>query len=200
MIAFCTMLCGGEDCSDMATFGCAKEVFLRQFLRLPCGSPSHDTFGRVFRLLDPARFQACFLRFINDFTQAAQGVVAVDGKTLCRSFDHASGKSTLHLVSAWAVDSRLIPGQVATAEKSNEITTVPKPLDMLSLHGTIVTADAMNCQCATAKLVIAKGGGYVLALKGNQCTLQADVRLYLDDPAHQAGLSGASGKLKQLFP
>jgi len=189
LIALCAMLCGAEDCSDMAVFGRAKEAFLRRFLRLRHGIPSHDTFRRVFRLLDPAQFHACFLRFMQDFAQAAQGVIAIDGKTLRRSFDRATQKSPLHLVSAWAAGSRLLLGQIATDEKSNEITAVPKLLEMLSLKGTIVTADALNCQRTIAAKVVEKGGDYVLALKGNQGTLLEDVRLYLDDPAHASVLS-----------
>jgi predicted transposase YbfD/YdcC len=142
----------------------------------------------VFPLLDPAQFQLCFLRFMDDFAAAAQEVIAIDGKTLRRSFDRASGKSPLHLVSAWASGARLVLGQVATDEKSNEITAVPKLLEMLSLKGAIVTADALNCQRAIASQVVAQEGDYVLALKGNQGTLHADVSLYLDDPAYAAGL------------
>ena len=182
LIAFCTMLCGGEDCSDMALFGRAKEPFLREFLRLPHGIPSHDTFSRLFRLLDPARFQACFVRFMQRFAEAARGVVAIDGKTLRRSFDHAARQSPLHLVSAWAAEQRLVLGQLAVDDKSNEITAVPKLLAMLSLKGAIVTADALHCQRAIAEQVVAQGGDYVLALKGNQGTLHADVSLFLDDP------------------
>jgi predicted transposase YbfD/YdcC len=189
LIALCAILCGAEDCSDMAVFGRAKEPFLRQFLTLRHGIPSHDTFSRVFRLLDPAQFHVCFLRFMQDFAQAAQGVIAIDGKTLRRSFDRAAQKSPLHLVSAWAVDSRLLLGQVATEEKSNEITAVPKLLEMLSLKGSIVTADALNCQRSIAAKVIEKGGDYVLALKANQGTLLDDVRLYLDDPAQASALA-----------
>jgi hypothetical protein len=126
VIGFCTILCDGEDCSDMALFGRAKEGFLRQFLRLPHGIPSHDTCSRVFRLLDPAQFQACFLRFMADFAVAAGGVMAIDGKTLRRSFDRAAERSPLHLVTAWAADCRLVLGQMATDVKSNEITAVPK--------------------------------------------------------------------------
>jgi predicted transposase YbfD/YdcC len=181
MIAFCAMLCGAEDCSDMALFGRAKQPFLRQFLRLRHGIPSHDTFSRVFRLLDPVQFHACFLRFMEDFAAAARGVIAVDGKTLRRSFDRAANQSPLHLVSAWAVGCRLLLGQVATDEKSNEITAVPKLLEMLSLKGAIVTADALNCQRSIAAKVVDKGGDYVLALKGNQGSLFEDVRLFLDD-------------------
>ena len=143
----------------------------------------------MFRLLDPAQFQACFLHFMEDFAEAAQGVIAIDGKTLRRSFDRAAEKSPLHLVSAWAAGSRLVLAQVATDEKSNEITAVPKLLEMLSLNGAIVTADALNCQRAIAAQVVEQGGDYVLALKGNQGTLHDDVRLFLDDPAHASELS-----------
>ena len=182
VIAQCTMLCGGEDCTDMELFGRAKEPFLRQFLRLPHGIPSHDTFSRVFRLLDPVKFHACFLRFMQRFAETTQGVVAIDGKTLRHSFDRAAGGSALHLISAWAADQRLVLGQLAVDDKSNEITAVPKLLELLSLEGTIVTADALNCQRAIARQIVDQGGDYVLALKGNQGTLHADVALFLDDP------------------
>lgn len=182
IIALCTILCGGEDCSDMALFGRAKEPFLRQFLTLKHGIPSHDTFSRVFRLLDAAQFHAGFVRFMQRFSQRLEGVVALDGKTLRRSFDHAAGQSPLHLVSAWAVEQRLVLGQVAVDEKSNEITAVPHLLRLLSLEGVVVTADALNCQRDIAAQVVAQGGDYVLALKGNQATLFEDVKLFLDDP------------------
>ena len=158
-------------------------------LHLRHGIPSHDTFSRVFRLLEWMQFQACFLRFMADFAEAAREVIAIDGKTLRRSFDRASGKSPLHLVSAWAAGSRLVLGQVATEEKSNEITAVPKLLEMISLKGAIVTTDALNCQRAIAAQVIAQGGDYLLALKGNQGTLHDDVRRFLDDPAHASELT-----------
>lgn len=187
MIALCTMLCGGEDCSDMAAFGRAKEDFLRQFLALRHGIPSHDTFSRLFRHLDPTAFHTCFLHFMRGFSQKLQGVVAIDGKTLRRSFDRAAGKSPLHLVSAWAADQRLVLGQIAVDDKSNEITAVPKLLELLSLKGTIVTADALNCQRSICEKIIEKGGEYVLALKGNQGSLHADVSLFLDDPALKPG-------------
>ena len=182
VIALCTMVCGGGDCTDMALFGRAKEAFLRRFLRLRHGIPSHDTFSRLFRLLDPAAFHGCFLRFMQRFAESTQGVVAIDGKTLRHSFDRAAGTSPLHLISAWAADQRLVLGQLAVDGKSNEITAVPELLKMLSLEGTIVTADAMNCQRDIAQQVTDQGGDYVLALKGNQGTLYADVALFLDDP------------------
>ena len=139
MIALCTMLCGCEDCSDMEVFGRAKRPFLRQFLRLQHGIPSHDTFSRVFRRLDPKPFQVCFMRFMERFAPGLDGVIAIDDKTLRGSFDRASGQSPLHMVHAWAVDQRLLLGQIATDAKSNEITAVPKFLAMLSLKGCIVT-------------------------------------------------------------
>ena len=104
VIALCAVLCGAEDCSDMALFGRAKEAFFREFLTLRHGVPSHDTFSRVFRLIDPVKFHACFLVFMRKFSETIQGVIAIDGKTLRRSFDRASKKSALHLVSAWAAD------------------------------------------------------------------------------------------------
>ena len=189
LIALCTMLCGGEDCSDMVEFGHAKRPFLRQFLRLKHGIPSHDTFSRVFRLLDPEPFHACFVRFMERFAQGLEGVVAIDGKTLRRSFDRASGQSALHMVHAWASDQRLLLGQVATEAKSNEITAVPKLLSMLSLKGCIVTADAMGCQRAICAQIVEQGGDYAIALKGNQGTLHEDVRLFLEDPDRTAETS-----------
>ena len=181
LIAFGAVLCGGEDYSDMEEFGHAKQDYFRQFLRLPHGIPSHDTFSRLFRLLDPAQFHACFLTFMQRFAENLEGVVAIDGKTLRRSFDRASTQSPLHLVSAWAADQRLVLGQVAVNDKSNEITAVPKLLELLSLKGTIVTADAMHCQRTVAAQVLAQGGDYVLALKANQGTLHEDVRHLLED-------------------
>jgi predicted transposase YbfD/YdcC len=182
MIALCTVLCGGETCADMALFGRAKREFLQQFLTLPHGIPSHDTFSRIFRLLDPGRFHVWFITFMQRFAEGCQGVVAIDGKTMRRSFDRAAAASPLHLVSAWAADARLCLGQVVVADKSNEIVAVPKLLQLLSLAGRIVTADAMSCQRKIARQVIDQGGDYVLALKGNQETLHDDVRRFLDDP------------------
>jgi len=189
LIALCTILTGGQDCSDMALFGEIKQPFLRQFLRLRHGIPSHDTFSRMFRLLDPAPFETCFIRFMQRFAETLQGVVAIDGKTLRRSFDRAAGKSPLHMLHAWSADQRLLLGQLAVDGKSNEITAVPKLLELLSLKGRIVTADALNCQRAIAAKVVAQGGDYVLALKGNQGSLHDDVRTFLDDPARPAEAS-----------
>jgi predicted transposase YbfD/YdcC len=182
VIALCTVLCGGQTAVDMAEFGGAKKDFLSRFLKLEHGIPSHDTFSRVFRFVDPEQFRACFITFMARFAEAAQGVIAIDGKTLRHSFDTASATSSLHMVSAWGCEQRLVLGQLATDAKSNEITAVPKLLDLLMLKGTIVTVDAMNCQRDIAQRIIDKGGDYVFALKGNQGTLHDDVRRFLDDP------------------
>ncbi len=182
LIALCTVLCGGESCVDMADFAEEKEAFLREFLILSNGLPSHDTFSRVFRALEPEQFRACFQTFMTRFSETCQGVIAIDGKVLRRSFDTARGKSALHMVSAWGCEQRLVLGQIATDAKSNEITAVPKLLEMLSLKGCVVTVDALNCQRKIARQIVDQGGDYVLALKGNQGTLHDDVRLFLDDP------------------
>ena len=183
MIALCTILCGGQNGVDMAEFAKAKEPFLRGFLKLAHGVPSHDTFSRVFRQLDPDQFRAAFQRFMAAFSEQCQGVVAIDGKVLRRSFDRASRKSALHMVSAWGCEQRMVLAQVAADAKSNEITAIPKLLAMLSLKGTIVTTDALNCQRAICQQIVERGGDYVLALKQNQPSLHADTVLLLNDPA-----------------
>ena len=188
LIALAASLCGAEGGVDMALFGRAKEPLLRRFLRLEGGIPSHDTFSRVFRLLDPDAFEASFGRFVAAFAQAAGAgeVVAVDGKTARRSFDRRSGRRPLHLVSAWAVEQRLVLGQQKVGAASNEIEALPELrwTALLALEGCrIVTADAMHCQKATAQTILDRGGDYCLALKGNQPALSEDVRLWLDDPA-----------------
>lgn len=181
VIALCTILCGGETCTDMALFGQSKREFLESFLPLRNGIPSHDTFSRVFRLLDPEAFRRWFLGFMGQFAQGCEGVLAIDGKTLRRSYDRAEGQSPLHLVNAWAAEQRLVLGQLAVDGKSNEITAVPKLLEMLALPGMVVTADAMHCQRQLSQQVLDQGADYVLALKDNQKSLNEDVRLFLDD-------------------
>lgn len=189
MIALCCVLCGGQGAVDMAMFAEAKEPFLRGFLTLANGLPSHDTFSRLFRNLDPDQFRGSFQRFMAQFSEQLEGVVAIDGKVLRRSFDRASGKSALHMVSAWGSQQRLVLAQIATDAKSNEITAVPRLLRMLALKGTIVTADALNCQRGIAEQIVEQKGDYALALKGNQGTLYDDVILLLDDSEWKADTS-----------
>ncbi len=157
VIALCTILCGGETCTDMALFGQSKREFLESLLPLRNGIPSHDTFSRVFRLLDPEAFRMWFMGFMGQFAQGCEGVLAIDGKTLRRSYDRAEAQSPLHLVNAWAAKQRLVLGQLAVDGKSNEITAVPKLLEMLALPGMVVTADAMHCQRQLSRQVLDQG-------------------------------------------
>ena len=184
MIALLSALCGGEGCVDMETFGRAKERFLRGFMTLRHGIPSHDAFSNLFNALDPEGLQGMLSRLAGDWAERLGGdVVAIDGKALRRSFADAADRSPLHLVQAFAVDARLVLGQVRVEAGSNEITALPRLLALLSVRGRIVTADAMHTQRETAAAVTGRGGDYVLALKGNQGTLHEAVKLYLDDPA-----------------
>jgi predicted transposase YbfD/YdcC len=144
---------------------------------LPFGIPSHDTFARVFALLDPLAFQEGFKNWVQALVDATEGrVIAIDGKTLRHSFDHAKNKSALHLVGAWAAENNLILGQQAVDRKSNEITAIPQLLEMIDVSGAIVTIDAMGCQKEIAAKIVEKKGDYVLALKGNQENLHHDVK------------------------
>jgi len=180
VIAITSLLCGGEHFTDMADFGRAKDDWFKTFLELPNGIPSHDTFRRVFMLLDPEAFMDCFLRWTQGLRQAIPGeLVALDGKTLRRSI--AAGQSPIHLVSAWAAQNRLVLGQVKVDAKSNEITAVPELLRALELAGCIVTLDAMGCQKEIAQEIKEADADYVLALKGNHGTLHEEVRTFLDD-------------------
>lgn len=176
-IAICAVICGADSWVEIAEFGEAKEEWFRKFLRLPHGIPSHDTFGRVFRQLDPQQFQSGFVSWIEAISQLTAGqVIAIDGKRLRRSHDGRLGKAAIHMVSAWASANRLVLGQLKTDEKSNEITAIPELLKVLTLKGCIVTIDAMGCQTKIAELIIEEEGDYVLALKGNQETLHNDVQ------------------------
>ncbi len=182
VIAMCAVICSADDWMEVAEFGEAKEPWLRTFLELPHGIPSHDTFNRVFTALEPAALESCFVSWIGALAKASKGkLIAIDGKTLRRSFDRASGKAAIHMVSAWASANELVLAQVATEAKSNEITAIPKLLELLDLAGVTVTIDAMGCQKEIAAQITERGGDYVLALKGNQPTLHDEVKLFLDD-------------------
>ena len=171
-IAICAIVCGADSWVDVELFGKSKEGWLRTFLSLPHGIPSHDTFGRVFAALDPTAFERCFLSWVQEVVHAAAAPqVAIDGKTLRRSHDQAAGKGPLDLVSAWATTQGMVLGQVATDQKSNELTAIPVLLDALALAGAIVTIDAMGCHPAIAGQIVDGKADYVLALKDNQPTL-----------------------------
>lgn len=177
IIAICAVICGADSWVAVAQFGQAKEQWFRGFLRLPHGIPSHDTFGRVFGLIDPHQFQSSFVSWIEAISQLTAGqVIAIDGKRLRRSHDGGLGKAAIHMVSAWASTNRLVLAQLKTDEKSNEITAIPELLKLLALQGCIVTIDAMGCQSNIAQVIIEGEGDYVLALKGNQGTLHKEVQ------------------------
>ncbi len=176
IIAICGVICGAEGWVEIEEFGKAKEAWFTQLLKLPNGIPSHDTFGRVFAHLDPKEFEASFFQWVKGISRTVKGVIAIDGKTLRRSHDHAAGKKALPLVSAWAVENRLVLAQVATKEKSNEITAIPVLLRQLALAGCIVTIDAMGTQTKIADQIMEQRGDYALALKDNQGNLYEEVK------------------------
>ncbi|PIU56331.1 MAG: ISAs1 family transposase [Deltaproteobacteria bacterium CG07_land_8_20_14_0_80_38_7] len=181
-IGICSVICGADSWVDMELFGQCKETWFRTFLKLPYGIPSHDTFGRVFSALDTKVFSECFVKWIASVTLVTKGsIVAIDGKTLRRSFDRASKKSAIHMVSAWAEGNQVVLGQIKTEEKSNEITAIPKLLKMLELSGCIVTIDAMGCQKKIVVGIVEQGADYVLSLKGNQGTMESEVKEFFQD-------------------
>jgi predicted transposase YbfD/YdcC len=167
-ISICAVVAGADTWDDIEDFGKAKNDWLKTFLTLPNGIPSHDTFRRLFERLDPDEFQKGFLSWIEALHEATERqVIAIDGKTLRRSFDRAKGQSALHMVHAWATANHLLLGQVAVDEKSNEITAIPKLLKILEIAGAIVTIDAMGCQKEIARTIRSRKADYVLALKAN---------------------------------
>lgn len=182
-IALCALLSGADTFVDMERFGHAKHAWLQQRLglRLPHGIPSHDTFGRLFARLDPAAFAHAMQMWTQTLHTHTQGqVIAIDGKCLRRSFDSATGQAALHLVTAWANDTRLVLAQTAVRQKSNEITAVPTLLEMLDLGGCIVTVDALNSHKAIAQQIRQQQGDYVFALKENHALLYEEVADYFE--------------------
>jgi predicted transposase YbfD/YdcC len=171
-IAICAVIGGADDFVAIAKFGRAKRKWLSQFLDLSNGIPSHDRFNHVLAAIKPAEFEACLLSWITALHEITGGqVVAIDGKTLRRSFDAATSKSAIHMVSAWATANHISLGQVVVDEKSNEITAIPQLLKMLEITGSLVTIDAMGCQTEIAQTIIDAEADYVLAVKENQKTL-----------------------------
>ena len=177
VITLCAVICGADNWVEIEEFGKAKEEWFRTFLKLPNGIPSHDTFGRVFGLLDPEQFSACFMAWVRSVSELAQGeVVAIDGKTLRGCHDRANGRGPLHMVSAWAAENRMVLGQTRTDAKSNEITAIPELLRVLELKGCLVTMDAMGCQKSIARQVVRQGADYLLAVKANQGDLRGNIQ------------------------
>src|SRR5262245_42146028 len=180
VIALCGFLAGCETWVDVELFGIAKRKWLEKFLELPYGIASHDTFGRVFALLDPQQLARVLRQFVQAITGSLEGAaVAIDGKTLAGSSDSTTAKQALHLVSAWATQHGVVLGQVATEDHSNEITAIPKLLQLLDVRGATVTIDAMGCQKEIARQVRDQGADYVLAVKGNQKNLAEAIGLQM---------------------
>lgn len=176
-VALCGAICDCNSWVDIATFGEAKLAWFRKFLAFEQGIPSHDTFTEVFARLDSLEFYAGLESWAHDIARSLKGeTVAFDGKTLRGSFDAASNKSALHSVSAWVCGLKMCIGLKSVADKSNEIPAVQQLIDLLDLAGAVVTADAMHCQRETAAKIVAKKADYVLMVKGNQETLQAELR------------------------
>ena len=176
-IAVCAVLCGADDFVSIAAFARARRAWFAKFLDLSAGIPSHDRFNAVFAALKPAEFETCLLSWIADLHEITGGqLVAIDGKTLRRSFDAASSKSALHLVSVWAAANQITLGQLAVEDKSNEITAIPKLLRLLELTDCVVTIDAMGCQTEIAEQIVEQKADYVLAVKGNQPTLHEGIQ------------------------
>jgi predicted transposase YbfD/YdcC len=175
-IAICAVICGADSWVLMETYGKKKEEWLKQFLELPNGIPSHDTFARVFARIDPQQLQNSFLSWIKSINKITAGeIIAIDGKTLRHSYNKGKDKGAIHMVSAWATTNRLVLGQCKVDEKSNEITAIPELIKVLEIAGCIVTIDAMGCQKQIVKSIVDKSGEYVIALKKNQGNLYKNV-------------------------
>src|SRR5262245_55820008 len=176
VIAICAVVCGADDFVAIADFGKARRDWLSCFLDLTNGIPSHDRFNAIFAALKPGEFEACLLSWITALHEITGGqVIAIDGKTLRRSFDAATSKAAIHMVSAWATANHISLGQVVVDQKSNEITAIPTLLEMLDLSGALVTIDAMGCQTEIAERIVGAGGDYCLAVKANQPTLHQGI-------------------------
>ena len=180
VISVMAVICDGQGWEDIEEFAVIRKKWLKTFLQLPNGIPSHDTFRRVISRLNPEEMQVSFSKWIKSVCHAiGSDIVAIDGKTLRHSFERGErdGKGAIHMVSAWSSKAKLVLGQVKTEEKSNEITAIPELLKMLELKGCIVTIDAMGCQKNIAQSIVDKGGDYILALKGNQGDIHRGTQL-----------------------
>ncbi len=206
-LTICAVICGADTWVDIELYGQAKEAWLKSFLALPNGIPSHDTIARLFAALNPDTLQSCFLSWVRSVAHLSAGeIIAIDGKTLRHSYDSGGDKGAIHMVSAWASQNRLVLGQVKVDDKSNEITAIPELLKVLDLHGCIVTIDAMGTQTEIAQQIIDQGGDYVLSLKGNQGNIHEDVaqlfewtrKIDFKDVAHEycQTLDGGHGRIE----
>jgi predicted transposase YbfD/YdcC len=182
VLAVCAVICGADGWVEVELFAKGKQAWFKSFLDLPGGIPSHDTFNRLFARLQPDAFEQCFTAWTRALSGGGGKLIAIDGKSIRRSFEHGWDKSGMaHLVSAFVADNHLVFAQVAVKDKSNEITAIPRLLDLLDLHGTTVTIDAIGCQRDIAARIVQGGGDYVLSLKENQPILHQKVKTLLDE-------------------
>lgn len=181
LLVLCAVISGATGWTSIALYGEKKIELLRRFLPFKDGTPSHDQLGILFSRLDIEAFQRCFTEWVASLHDVLDGVVAIDGKALRRSFDTTSGKAAIHMISAWSCEQQLVLGQCKVDDKSNEITAIPRLLDLLALKGAIVTIDAMGCQRSICQQVIAQDADYVISLKGNQGSLREDVEVFFDE-------------------
>ena len=189
VIAICVVICGADSWVDLEMFGKSKRDWLSLLLELPNGIPSHDTFDRVFAMIDPVQFEACFTEWVQAVNEVIEGqAIAMNGKTIRRSHDRLSDKSAIHMVSVWASANSLVLGQIRVDDHFNEITAIPQLLSTLNVSGCTVTSDAMGCQKEIAATITDHGADYVLALKQNQPQLHDDVTEMFDH-AKRTGFS-----------
>jgi len=180
-LVLCGVLCGANGWMEISVFGQQKLQFLKRFFPFADATPSHDQLGYIFSRLDSEQFQSCFISWVSSLQKSSEGVIAVDGKTLRRSFDKGGEKGAIHMVSAWCCAQNLVLGQVQVNDKSNEITAIPKLLELLEIEGAIITIDAMGCQRDIAQNIIDKQADYIFSLKGNQGTLHKDIEDFFND-------------------
>ena len=181
LLILCAAVATADDFVEVEHWGNTHLDFLRRFLPYKDGIPSHDALNDLMNALDPKLFSECFIAWVNGLREGELDIVAVDGKTSRRTHARSKGRQPLHMVSAWASGQRLVLGQEATEEKSNEITAIPLPLQRLELKGALVTIDAMGCQTKIAATILDRGADYLLAVKDNQPTLHDDIKCYFDD-------------------
>jgi len=190
MIALCATMCGMDGWEEIEVFAEKREEWFRRFLELPNGIPSHDTMNRVFSRINPKELNSALIKWTNSLNKTVEGkIVAIDGKTLCHSFDGATGKSALHVVSAWVEENNLVLGQVATEGKGHEITQISELLRLIELESAIVTIDAIGCQKEITRILREENkADYVIALKSNQQNLHSEVTYFFNIAAKSGDL------------
>jgi predicted transposase YbfD/YdcC len=192
------VLAGAESWVEIAAFGKRKLDFLRRFAPFEEGTPSHDQFGNLFAALDAEAFQSCFIAWVASLSKLGPDIVAIDGKTLRRSYQEGGAKAPIHMISAFSSRQRMVLGQRKVADKSNEITAIPELLDLLTVTGSIVTIDAMGCQKEIAAKIVGKSADYILALKGNQSSLRDDVEEFFTEQKERGFADAAMSRHQTL--